>query len=266
MQITAPKPTVPPGRPFFQTCHTLKWGTRNSTSREGGVTLVETLISLVVIVIGLAGLFTTAAQSFRLLRRSKELVTVRECMLTRIDSIRALSFTEVARPVLPAGSTTASGSLSTSVMNTDPNSFGGSLTAMKNFKETVNVYALGGQIFSNDTQRQSATPDYQYEYASQIDSAAPAAPKTYKSNSQTPGDWTLQVANALPYYQITRVGIGASAVVTVDTTGCANTLSPNDLSGYPALLIDITYSWTDSSNITRTQVGSMIQSKNGSLQ
>jgi len=277
MQITASKPTVPPGRPFFQTCHTLKWGVRNSTSREAGITLVETLVSLMIVVIGLAGLFASGAQSFRLLRRSKEVVAVRECLLTRIDSIRALSFTEVARPIppplpanVPANTPVNSGSLSTKLLITgsdgDPNPFGGTVTGMKNFTETVTVYALGAQIFSSDAQRQNAVPDYKNELVSQVDTSAPAAPKTYLSNSTTAGDWTLQVANALPYYQITRVGIGASAQVTVDTTGCANSLpNANDLSAYPALRVDVTFTWTDSSNITRTQVGTMIMARNGSF-
>ena len=50
--------------------------------------------------------------------------------------------------------------------------------------QLVTVYALGAQLFSNDAQRSNATPDYKDEYASQVDTLAPAAPTTYKSSSR----------------------------------------------------------------------------------
>jgi type II secretory pathway pseudopilin PulG len=224
---------------------------------EAGITLVETVISLMIILIGLAGLFATSAQSFTLLRRSKETVAIRECLMTRLDTVRALSFAEVAKSsymsqnqnVMAAGT------------SGDPNPFGVTITGIQGFTETVTVYALGAQLFSSDAQRQNATPDYQDEVASQVDTIAPAAPTTYKANSASKGDWTQQVAGALPYYQITRVGSGASATVTVD-----NATSTGDLTAYPSVRVDVTYTWTDSSKVTRTQVGCIIVSRNGSLQ
>lgn len=228
---------------------------RSSRQGKAGITLVETVISLMVIVIGLAGLFSTSAQTFTLLRRAKETVAVRECIMTRLDTVRALSFAEVAKSTY----------ISTKVMQSgtdgDPNPFGVSVTGLKDFTETVTVYALGAQLFSSDSQRQNATPDYASEFATQVDTSAPAAPKTYKSNTTTKGDWTLQVAGALPYYQVTRVGSGATATVTVD-----NATSTGDLTAYPSVRVDVTYTWTDSSKVTRTQVGCMIVSRNGSLQ
>jgi len=230
-------------------------------SREAGITLVETLIALMIVVIGLAGLFGTSARSFTLLRRSKEIVAVRECVLTRVDSLRALSFAQVAK----SANLTGTGDLIISGTAGDPNPFTGTIAGMKNFTETITVYALGEQLFSNDAQRQAATPDYSGQVASQLDSVAPNPPITYQAASATKGGWTLQVANALPYFQITRVGTGASATVTVNNSANTNP-APGDLSKYPALCVDIVYSWTDASNITRTQVGTMILARNGSLQ
>ncbi len=227
---------------------------RTVKRRQEGITLTETLIALMVIVIGMAGLFTTGAQSFRLLRRSKEVVAVRECLLTRLDSIRALSFAQVSKSSSMTGST----NLMVTGAIGDPNPFGATTSGMKNFTETITVYALGSQIFSSNAQRLNATPDYKGEYASQVDTAAPSPPNTYLSNSTTPGDWALQDPSTLPHYQITRVGIGTNAHVTVDTAA--------DLTTAPALRVDVTYTWTDSSNIIRTQVGTMIVAKFGSLQ
>ena len=128
---------------------------------------------------------------------------------------------------------------------------------MKNFAESVTVYALGSQLFSNDAARNNATPDTIGQYASQLNSIAPAAPITYKSTSTTKGAWTLQIAGALPYFKVTRVGTGGGAVTTVVTSG--------NLTSYTQLRVDVTYTWTDSNNVTRTQVGSTIVSKAGSL-
>jgi hypothetical protein len=273
MRIAAYKHTHPPIRRFLKRSGDVKRAAVRGDFHRAGVTLTETLISLMIVVIGLSGLFASGAQSYRLLRRAKEEVAVRECLLTRLDSIRALSFTEVARPVPPSSSSSTlsnTGSLSTNLIVTgdagDPNPFGGVLSGVKNFKETVTVYALGAQLFSSDSQRSAATPDYATELGSQVDPIAPAAPKTYLANSTKTGDWTLQVAGALPYFTITRVGTGANAQVTVDTSTSSNFTPSNDLSVYPALRVDVTYSWTDSSNNTRTQVGSMIVARNGSLQ
>lgn len=239
---------------------------RSSRQGEAGVTLVETMVSLMVLLIGLAGLFGTSARSYSLLRRSKEVVAVRESLLTRLDGVRALSFTEVARATPPSGSTSQTGSLSTNLLTAnaagDPTPFSVTLGGLKNFKETVTVYALGAQLFSSDAQRNAATPDYKDEYASQFDSAAPAAPTTYKASSTAQGAWVPQVAGALPYYTITRTGTGATAAVTVDNGTSTN----GDLSAYPQLRVDVVYTWTDSNNITRTQVGCTLVSRNGSLQ
>jgi hypothetical protein len=223
-----------------------------------------------IVVMGLAGLFGTSARSFTLLRRSKEIVAVRESLLSRLDAIRALSFTEVARAVPISGSSTStaptSGSLTTNLITSgtggDPNPFGTTLLAMKNFTETVTVYALGAQLFSNDAQRNNATPDYKDEYATQLDVAAPAPPTTYKASSTGKGAWVQQVANALPYYKVIRSGTGSAASVSIDYGTSGN----GDLSAYPQLRVDVTYTWTDSNNNTRTQVGSMIVGRNGSLQ
>lgn len=268
MQIRAYFSTPPSAGSVLRNSAPLQMAARTARRREAGITLVETMISLMVVLIGTAGLFATGAQSFRLLRRSKETVTVRECILTRLDSIRALSYTEVARPIPPSTSTGSdTGPMSTKLIAVgaafDPNPYGGATSAMKNFKETVSVYALGPQIFSSDAQRLSTTPDYPNEYASQLDTPAPSAPKTYISN--TSGQWVPAVTNPppLPYYQISRVGSGASAQITVDTTGCAT--YSNDLSSFPALRVDVLYTWTDSSNNPRTLVGTTILARNGSF-
>ena len=263
MQIAAYNYTHPSMRPFLQSFGGMKGATdRGNAHHKAGITLVETLISLMIVVIGLAGLFGTSARSFTLLRRSKEIVAVRECVLTRIDSIRALSFAQVAR----SASLTAQGTgLLVSGTAGDPNPFTGTIAGMKNFTETVTVYALGEQLFSSDAQRAAATPAYPGQVASQLDSVAPNAPKTYQSNSGNQGDWTQQVANSLPYYQVTRVGTGASAQITINNSANTNP-APGDLSKYPALCVDIVYTWTDSSNVTRSQVGTMILARNGSLQ
>jgi type II secretory pathway pseudopilin PulG len=227
---------------------------------RAGVTLIETLVSMVIILVGLAGLFGTNAQSFRLLRRSKEIVAAREDLLCRLDTIRTLSYSQLAKSYYLSTSTLVRGTAG------DPNPFGTTNNSMQNFTETVTVYALGWQLFSSDADRANITPDSATSNAdpslgvgSQMDSVAPAAPKTYKANSSPPvkGGWTLAVAGALPYIQVTRVGTGVDAVVTVNTAG--------DLSAYPQLRVDIVYTWTDSSNITHTQVGSTVVSRNGSL-
>jgi hypothetical protein len=129
---------------------------------------------------------------------------------------------------------------------------------------------LGWQLFSSDADRNNATPDAKppttsptptdllgVGFGSQLDSVAPAAPKTYKANSTTAGDWTLQVAGALPYIQVKRVGTGANAITTVVQSG--------DLTGYPQFRVDVVYTWTDSNNLTRAQVGSTIMSRTGTL-
>lgn len=229
-----------------------------------------------VILIGLGGLFGTSARSFTLLRRSKEVVAVRESLLTRLDAIRALSFTEVARSTPPSGSTSGTGSLSTNLLTSgtdpkgDPTPFGVTLDGIKDFTETVTVYALGAQLFSNDAQRNSATPDYKDEYASQFDDPAPAPPTTYKASSTAQGAWVKQVAGALPYFQIIRVGTSSTKNASGKIVGAAVTVdaatSGGDLSAYPQLRVDVVYTWTDSKNITRTQVGCTLVSRNGSLQ
>jgi hypothetical protein len=140
----------------------------------------------------------------------------------------------------------------------DATPFGMTTNGMKNFTETLTVYALGSQLFSDDASRLNATPDSVGEYASQIDSVAPDAPKTYVSNSVTAGDWTRQIVNSLPYIKIVRTGTGGSAQVDVVNSG--------DLTPYPQLRVDITYTWTDTNNLTRTQIGSTIISRSGSLQ
>jgi len=218
---------------------------------QAGVTLVETVVSLLVILIGLSGIFATSAQGYALLRRSKEIVAAREDILCRLDGIRTLSYSQLAK------STYLSSTLLVSGTAGDASPFGMTTEGMKDFTESVTVYALGAQLFSNDAARQNATPDSTGEFASQLDTVAPAAPKTYKSNSTNQGDWTLQVANALPYIKVVRTGTGAHAQTTVVTA--------DDLSAYPQLRVDITYTWTDSHKLTRTQVGSTIVSRSGSL-
>ena len=221
---------------------------------EAGVTLIETVVSLMIVVIGLAGIFGISAQCFALLRRSKEVVAAREDILCRLDGIRILSYPQVAKSSYLSGTLLASGTAG------DASPYGTTTDGMKNFTETITVYALGWQLFSSDATRINATPDSSLEYASQLDSVAPAAPKTYKSNSTTRGDWTLQVAGALPYLQVQRVGTGASAYTTVVNAG-----NGGDLTSYPQLRVDIAYTWTDSNNVSRTQVGSTIVSRSGSL-
>ena len=222
------------------------------------MSLMETVVALMVIVIGLAGLFATCAQCYSLLRRSKEIVAAREDILCRLDTMRTLSYSQVGKSVYLSTNTLVTGTAG------DASPFGSTTGGMKNFTETVTVYALGWQLFSSEADRNNTIPDSVTSLVdpalgigSQMDSTAPAAPKTYKANSLTKGDWTLQVAGALPYIKITRVGTGTSAVTTVNTAG--------DLTAYPQLRVDITYTWTDSNNITRTQVGSTIVSRSGSL-
>ena len=219
------------------------------------MTMVETVVSLCVVLIGLAGLFASSAQSFALLRRSKEVVAIRQDVLARIDGVRALSYAQLAR----------SNYISTTLMPSgtagDPSPFGMTTNGMKNFTETITVYGLGALIFADDASRQSTTPDWPGEYGSQFSDPAPAQPKTYRANSIAPGDWTLQVAGALPYTQVTRSGTGASATTTVVTAGDLTTDSR-----ISQLRVDITYTWTDSNNVSRTQVGSIIVPQSGSLQ
>lgn len=225
--------------------------TKSLRRSQAGVTLLETVVAMMVTVIGLGGLFATSAQSYSLLRRAKEIVAIREDILCRLDAIRTLSYSELGK----------SSYLSSTLMVTgaagDPTPFAITTRGMKDFTETISIYALGSQLFSNDSDRNNATPDIAGRYASQIDSVAPAAPKTYKSSSTTQGAWTLQVANALPYIKVTRVGAGFNAVTTVVTGG--------DLTSYPQLRVDVTYTWKDSNGVTRTQIGSTIVSKSGSL-
>jgi len=220
--------------------------------RETAVTIVETVVALMVIVIGLAGLFATSAQCYSLLRRSKEVVAVREDILCRLDAIRTLSYSQLSKSTYLSSTLLAPGPAG------DANPFGTATAGMKNFTETITVYALGSQLFSNEAARNQATPDSAGEYASQMDSVAPDAPKTYVSNSTSTGDWTRQIANALPYIKVSRVGTGATAQTSVICAG--------DVSAYPMLRVDLTYTWTDSNNVARTQVGSTIVSRSGSLQ
>ena len=180
------------------------------------------------------------------------MVAAREDILCRLDSIRTLSYSQVAK------STYLGSTLLVTGTSGDASPFGMTTGGMKDFTETITVYALGAQLFSDDTARQNATPDSTGEFASQLDTIAPAAPKTYKSNSTNQGDWTLQIANALPYIQVSRTGTGGNAQTSVVTSG--------DLSTYPQLRVDITYTWTDSNKLKRTQVGSTIVSRSGSLQ
>ncbi len=216
-----------------------------------GVTLLETIVAMMVTVIGLSGLFATSAQCYSLLRRAKELVAIREDILCRLDAVRTLSYSELGK------SGYLSGTLMVSGTSGDATPFGMTTQGMKNFTETLTVYALGEQVFSSDAARNATTPDIVGQYASQIDSIAPAAPKTYKSTSTAMGAWTLQIGNALPYLKIVRVGTGAGAVTTVPMGG--------DLSTYSQLRVDVTYTWKDSNNVTRTQIGSTIVSQAGSL-
>jgi prepilin-type N-terminal cleavage/methylation domain-containing protein len=232
--------------------------------RLAGFTLIETMVSLVIIVVGLAGLYATSAQSYTLLRRSKEIVSVREAILCRLDAIRTLSYAELTQATYLSGTLMAPGTAG------DATPFGVTTTGNKNFTETLTVYALGSQLFSSDADRQQATPDPVSttngqnsttggEYASQLDAPAPQPPKTYISNSTAKGDWTQLVAGALPYIQVNRSGTGATAHTSVVHDGGL-------LSIYPQLRVDVAFSWTDANNITRTQVASTIVSKSGSLQ
>jgi len=247
--LPGPAPAVRPSPRGFVRNRTTK-GT--SRADAAGITLVETVVALMVIVIGLAGLFATSAQCYALLRRSKETVAVREDILCRLDAIRTLSYSQLAKSTYLSSTLLAPGSAG------DANPFGMTTAGMKNFTETITVYALGSQLFSNDAARNQATPDSTGEYGSQMDSAAPNAPKTYVSNSTTTGDWTRQITNALPYIKVTRVRTGATAQTSV--------ISGGDVSPYPMLRVDLTYTWTDSNNVARTQVASTIVSRSGSLQ
>ena len=215
------------------------------------MTLLETVVAMMVTVIGLAGLFSMSAQCYSLLRRAKEIVALREDVLCRLDAIRTLSYSELAK------SSYLSSTLLVSGVSGDATPFGMTTQGMNNFTETITIYALGSQVFSNDSDRNNATPVISGEYGSQINSIAPAAPKTYKSSSTAKGAWTLQIAGALPFIKVTRVGTGASAITTVVTGG--------NLTAYPQLRVDVTYTWKDSNNVTRTQIGSTIVSKSGSL-
>jgi hypothetical protein len=211
-----------------------------------------------IIVIGLAGIFASSAQSFALLRRSKEMVAAREDLLCRLDSVRSLSYAQLCKSdylkatLMPTGS------------SGDPSPFRVTTDGMKSFSETVTVYALGSQLFSDDTTRQNTIPDWSGEYASQVDTTAPGAPKTYKANSTDTGDWTQLITGALPYIQVTRVGTGSSAQVSVTSSG--NLATGTNAANTAQVLVDISYTWTDSSNVSRTQVASVIVSKSGSLQ
>jgi hypothetical protein len=225
---------------------------RTDRYSEAGVTMVETIVALMVILIGLAGLFATSAQGYALLRRSKEFVAAREDILCRLDAIRTLSYSQLGK------SSYLSSTLMVRGTSGDASPFATTTDGMNNFTETITVYALGAQLFTDDTARQNATPDSTGEFASQLDTVAPDAPKTYLSNSTTKGDWTLQIANALPSIKVTRAGTGAYAQTTVVTAG--------DLTSYPLLRVDVTYTWTDSNQVTRTQVASTLISKTGSLQ
>lgn len=227
---------------------------RRSRRGESGLTMIETVVSLFIVIVGLAGLFSSSAQSFALLRRSKEVVATREDLLSRIDGIRVLSYAQLARSdylrtyLMPSG---AGG---------DATPFSMTTAGMQNFTETVTVYGLGAEIFSTDAERQAATPDWPGEYASQISIPAPGQPQTYKANSIAQGDWTLQVSGALPYIQLTRAGTGAGAVTTVVTPGDLTTDSR-----ISQFRVDVAYTWTDSRNFPRLQVSSFIVSKSGSL-
>jgi hypothetical protein len=208
-----------------------------------------------IVIIGLAGLFASSAQSFALLRRSKEVTAVRQDLLSRLDGVRALSYAQLAKSdyvstkLMPAG---AAG---------DPTPFGMTNTGLKNFSETITVYGLGALVFSDDATRQATTPDWAGQYASQVSASAPAQPKTYRSGSVALGDWTLQVAGAMPYFQVTRTGFGTGATTTVVTPGDLTTDAR-----VSQLLVDISYTWTDSNNVSRTQVAILIVPRNGSLQ
>ena len=220
----------------------------SSLRSRAGVTLVETLVALMVIVIGLAGLFSTSAQFYTTLRKAKEMVAAREDILSRLDTIRTLSYKNFSSATKLAAA--VSGDASPFSMITT--------AGMKNFTETITVYALGEQLFSNDSDLNNATPDSSGEYASQIDSIAPAAPKTYISTSTAKGAWSLQSAgNSLPSIKVIRVGTGSGATTTPGTSG--------DLTSYPQLRVDVTDTWSGSNNVSRTQVASTIVSKSGSL-
>ena len=241
-------------------------GLRRVRRALAGVTLIETIVSTVIILIGLAGLYTTAGQSYVLLRRAKELVAAREDILSRLDSLRVISYNELAQYSYVSANVMQTGGAG------DATPFGMTTVGMKNFKETLTVYGLGWQVFSNDAARNNATPDFgpnattqaPGEFASEINAIAPAAPATYMSNSTTQGDWTVQVANALPYYTITRTGTGSGAVVTVTNWSSTSQNVPT-LPNCPQLRVDITYSWSDSNGVSRSQVGSMIFTKMSSL-
>jgi hypothetical protein len=227
---------------------------RKTRAANAGITLVETVVSIVIIALGLGALYMSSAQSFALLRRAKEIVAAREVILSRIDDLRALSYAQLANSSYVSANAMQSGAAG------DASPFGSTTNGMRNFKETVTVYALGSQVFSNDSARINATPDSAQEYASQVDSVAPAAPKTYKSNSTTAGDWTLQVANALPSYTIIRTGTGTNAALSVTTAGTGS------VGAWPQLRLDVNLTWTDSNNVARSQVASTIVSNPGSLQ
>ena len=240
------------GRTGENTAGPLRFSRRRLIRSEAGVTLVETLVSLMVIVVGLAGAFATSAQCYGLLRRAKAIVAAREDILSRLDTIRTLSFTQVAQSNYISATMLVSGAAG------DPSPFGTTTDGMLNFTETVTIYALGSQVFSSDSQRSNATPDSVGEYASQFKTPAPAPPATYISTGTSAGAWAPQTgANALPYIKVIRAGTGSSAITTVITAG--------DLTSYPQLRVDVTYTWKDSKNLTQTQVGSTIVSNSGSL-
>ncbi len=219
---------------------------------QAGVTLLETVVAVVVLVVGLAGVFSSGAQSFALLRRAREMVAAREDILSRLDTIYTLSYSQLSKSSYLSTTTLVSG------VSGDANPFGTTTAGMINFTETVTVYALGSHLFSSDTDRDDATPESAGEYGSQIDAIAPAAPKTYKATSTSTGAWSLQTgSNVLPYIKITRAGTGSTATTTVNKAG--------DLSSYSQLRVDVVYTWTDSNNVSRTQIGTAIVSNSGNL-
>jgi Tfp pilus assembly protein PilV len=216
-------------------------------SRRGGcagISLLEAVIALSILAVGLSGIFATNAQVLRMLGRSKETVAARQVIQGRLDRVRAATYQDVATPayissmLLPPGAAgDAVSSDSTRVLN--------------GLTENVIIHALGQRLFTNAAARTAATPLRVGETASQLDAVAPATPTAYTATGTSAGAWTL--ATAFPRIHVRRTGTGSTASVAV--------LSSSDLRNYPQLRVDVQVSWTDAGGRARSQMSSMVLSK-----
>ena len=227
------------------------------------MTLIEVMVSALLVAMALAAIFTANSEIFYLLKRSQETVAARQYIQSRLDAIKGLGYAQICRSSYFVNTLLASGTGGDALPNAGivmHSLSKGSIT------ETIAVYAMGAQVFDDHA---TSIPIGLGTVGSEAYPAIhPAAdgttlttPVSYISTSLDAGAWD-SYAFTTPAIMVTRTSFGSVATVLATLPGDLTTNS-----WPPALVrIDVKLAWTGASGSIRTAMTSMLFSQSPSLQ